>query len=92
MNGVTYIAMPQEVWQSFLDERKRILETLERVEKKLSGNEEWIGTEEACRMLGITPRTWQNYRKKYNIRVSQVGRITRVLRSEVESLLKKKTL
>lgn len=80
----TFVSIPQEEWN-------RVVSILERVEEKLNPDT-WISTEEACRMLGITPNTWLTYRKKFHIKSSQVGRKVLVLRSEVENLLKKRSL
>ena len=88
--AVTYVSVPLEEWE-------RIRAILERVEARLVESEEnrdgeWIGTDEACKMLGVTPRTWQNYRKRFKISVSQVGRSIRVLRADVEKLIKQSAL
>lgn len=88
--AVTYVSVPLEEWE-------RIRAILERVEARLVESEEnrdgeWIGTYEACKMLGVTPRTWQNYRKRFKISVSQVGRSIRVLRADVEKLIKQRAL
>lgn len=88
--AVTYVSVPLEEWE-------RIRAILERVEARLVESEEnrdgeWIGTDEACKMLGVTPRTWQNYRKRFKISVSQVGRSIRVLRADVEKLIKQRAL
>lgn len=80
----TFVSIPQEEWN-------RVVSILERVEEKLNPDT-WISTEEACRILGVTPNTWLNYRKKFNIKCSQVGRKVLVLRSEVEKLLNRRTL
>ena len=80
----TFVSIPQEEWQ-------KIVSILERVEERLSPDE-WIDTNEVCQLLGITPNTWINYRKKFKINCSQVGRKVLVLRSEVEKLLKRRAL
>lgn len=81
----TFVSIPQEEWQ-------RMLSILERVEERLKPEDKWIGTKEACKMLGITPNTWISYRKRFNVKCSQVGRNVLVLKSDVEHLLKKREL
>lgn len=81
----TFVSIPQEEWQ-------RMLSILERVEERLKPEDKWIGTKEACKMLGITPNTWISYRKRFNVKCSQVGRNVLVLKSDVEHLLKEREL
>ena len=81
----TFVSIPLEDWQ-------RVVSILERVEERLKPQDEWIGTKEACKMLGITPNTWVSYRKKFNIQCSQVGRNVLVMRSQIEKLLKQREL
>ena len=81
----TFVSIPLEDWQ-------RMVSILERVEERLKPEDKWIGTKEACRMLGITPNTWTNYRKKFNVKCSQVGRNVLVLKSDVERLLREREL
>lgn len=81
----TFVSIPLEDWQ-------RMVSILERVEERLKPEDKWIGTKEACDMLGITPNTWINYRKKFNVKCSQVWRNVLVLKSDVERLLRKREL
>ncbi len=81
----TFVSIPLEDWQ-------RMVSILERVEERLKPEDKWIGTKEACDMLGITPNTWISYRKKFNVKCSQVGRNVLVLKSDVERLLRKREL
>lgn len=81
----TFVSIPLEDWQ-------RMVSILERVEERLKPEDKWIGTKEACDMLGITPNTWINYRKKFKEKCSQVGRNVLVLKSDVERLLRKREL
>lgn len=77
----TFITIPQEEWS-------RIVSILEKVEERLKPEDKWMTTKEACRMLGIkSPLTWISYRKKYNIKTSQVGRNVLTKKSEIERVL-----
>ena len=80
----TFITIPQEEWQ-------RMVTILEKVEEKLKPEDKWITTKEACQMLGIkSPITWLSYRKKYNIKTSQVGRNVLTLKSDIERVLRQR--
>ena len=81
----TFITIPMEEW-------KRVVDILQKVEERLKPDEKWICTEEACKILGITKATWLRYRKKFKIACSQVGRNVMVRKSDVEQLLNKRTL
>lgn len=78
---LTFITIPQEEWQ-------RIVTILEKVEAKMQPEDKLISTKEACEMLGIKSlATWASYRKKYNIKTSQVGRNVLTKKSEIERVL-----
>lgn len=81
----TFVSIPLEDWQ-------RMVSILEKLEERLKPEDKWIGTKEACDMLGITPNTWINYRKKFKVKCLQVGRNVLVLKSDVERLLRKREL
>lgn len=80
-----YRVIPEADWQqvvAFMADIKALLE-----DKK----EDWLNTEEACEMLSCSKRAWNNYRNKYNIKVSQVGRRILVARSEIERIIKEQS-
>lgn len=79
----TFVSIPVEEWQ-------RMVDILENIEQKLTPQtqDEWIGTDEACEMLHITPNTWRSYRTRYNIKTTQMGRKVLVLKSEINKILK----
>lgn len=81
----TFVTIPLEDWQ-------RLLSTLEKVEERLKPKDEWLGIKEACSLLGVNSTTFRTYRAKFNIPTSQVGRRVMVLRSEIEKLIKQRTL
>ena len=49
-------------------------------------NDVWIGTKEACSILGISERTLQNYRSKGTIDYKHCGKFCRYRLSDVKSL------
>lgn len=81
----TFITIPQEEWT-------RIVNILNQVEERLKPQDMWLDTHQACEMLGVSHSTWQNYRKKFDINVSQIGRKIMVKKSEVERLLNDRKL
>lgn len=87
MDSITYVAVPQSEWL-------RIIKVLTKVESLLEPKpkEEFLTTEQACAMLGVTPNTFASYRKKFGIPVSQVGRNILTPRSALEQLIKDRQL
>ncbi len=53
--------IPQEEWQSLHDKLDRLIAM---VEKTRTGNpgKDWFESDEVREILGISPKTWQNYR------------------------------
>ena len=51
-------------------------------------DDEWLSSEEARQILGVSPKTWQNYRDRGVIPFSQTGRKIYVLRSDLDNYLK----
>lgn len=85
--AMSFVMVPSSEWT-------RIIEALTKVESILNQpkDDKWISAQEASEMLGVSTHTFARYRKTYNLQVSQVnGKNIRVLRSEVENLLKTKS-
>lgn len=53
-----------------------------------TASDEWLSSEDARKILGVSPKTWQNYRDKGVIPFSQTGRKIYVLRSDIDNFLK----
>lgn len=51
-------------------------------------NSEWIESDEARKLLGVSPKTWQNYRDQRLIPFSQVGRKIYVSRADLDAFLR----
>ena len=51
-------------------------------------DDEWLSSEQARQILGVSPKTWQNYRDRGIIPFSQTGRKIYVLRSDLDNYLK----
>ena len=56
--------------------------------KSAAKDDEWLTSEEARKILGGSPKTWQNYRDRGIIPFSQTGRKIYVLRSDLDNYLK----
>jgi excisionase family DNA binding protein len=54
---------------------------------KIKFKGQWINTEEAAQYLGVTTRTIANYRERGMIPFSQVGRIIRYRKEDLEGFL-----
>ena len=53
-------------------------------------NCEWIESEAARKLLGISPKTWQNYRDQRLIPFSQIGRKIYVNRADLDTFLRQR--
>ena len=81
--AATYVTVPVDEWE-------RMLDLLERLEKRLEPEDKWLTTEEACDMLGIKRTAWRVWRRRFGIECAQVGRRVLVRRSELEKLMKRR--
>lgn len=50
---------------------------------------EWIESEVARKLLGVSPKTWQNYRDQRIIPFLQIGRKIYVNRTDLDAFLRK---
>jgi predicted DNA-binding protein (UPF0251 family) len=85
--AMNFVMVPASEWT-------RIIEALTKVESILNRpkDDKWISAQEASDMLGVSTHTFTRYCKTYNLQVARVnGKNIRVLRSEVENLLKAKS-
>lgn len=48
---------------------------------------EWLESEDARKLLGVSPKTWQNYRDSKAIPFSQFGRKIYVRRADIDAFL-----
>lgn len=51
-------------------------------------NSEWIESEEARKFLGVSQKTWQNYRDQRLVPFSQIGRKIYVNRADLDAFLR----
>jgi excisionase family DNA binding protein len=78
--------------QSYLDDMKREIDEIktffkEKTKEEIAG--QWIQSNEARRMLGISQKTWQTYRDERRIPFYQIGRKIYVKREDLEAFLAK---
>ncbi len=72
-----------EQLQTSIDELKSLIVSKEK--EALLGR--WIESEEARKMLGVSPKTWQNYRDSRVIPFSQFGRKIYVKLSDINAFM-----
>ena len=80
------VVLPQETLDEIMKVVRRAAENQEAASK--AKDDEWLSSEEARQILGVSPKTWQNYRDRGIIPFSQTGRKIYVLRSDLDNYLK----
>lgn len=84
---MTMIMVPEEEWRTLHDTLEQIIDLITRRNADDS-NSEWIESEDARKILGVSPKTWQNYRDKRIIPFSQIGRKIYVNRADLDAFLR----
>ena len=85
---MTMIIVPEEEWRTLHDTLEQIIDLITRRNADDSSTE-WIESEDARKILGVSPKTWQNYRDKRIIPFSQIGRKIYVNRADLDAFLRK---
>lgn len=85
--SMTMMMVPEEEWRNLHDTLERIIDLITRRNADDS-NSEWIESEDARKILGVSPKTWQNYRDKRIIPFSQIGRKIYVNRADLDAFLR----
>ena len=83
---MTMIMVPEEEWRNLHDTLEQIIDLITRRNADDSSSE-WIESEAARKLLGISPKTWQNYRDQRLIPFSQIGRKIYVNRADLDTFL-----
>jgi len=73
----------REVLQQEIQSLKQLIE-----KQNLQSNQ-WLSSEEVPNYLGVSRKTWQNYRDKKLLPFSQIGRKIWVLRSDLDAFIEK---
>ena len=82
------VMLPQEEWQSLNDKLDRLAEMIEN-RNATDRDVEWLESEAARKLLGVSPKTWQNYRDQRVIPFSQIGRKIYVNRADLDAYLRR---
>ena len=91
-NNTTPVAIPPVVvlpvseWKGIKDLLLEVKDTLQ-TKSDTEINSQWIESNEARKMLGVSAKTWQDYRDKRVIPFSQFGRKIYVRRADIEAFL-----
>ena len=85
--SMTMIMVPEEEWRTLHDTLEQIIDLITRRNADDSSSE-WIESEDARKILGVSPKTWQNYRDKRIIPFSQIGRKIYVNRADLDAFLR----
>lgn len=84
----TMLLVPEEEWRNLHETLEQIIELITRRNADDS-NSEWIESDEARKLLGVSQKTWQNYRDQRLIPFSQIGRKIYVNRADIDAFLRK---
>lgn len=87
VSSMTMIMVPEEEWRNLHDTLEQIIDLITRCNSDDS-NCEWVESETARNLLGISPKTWQNYRDQRLIPFSQIGRKIYVNRADLDDFLR----
>lgn len=82
-----FVVVPEEEWRNLHDTLEQIIDLITRRNADDSSSE-WIESEAARKLLGISPKTWQNYRDQRLIPFSQIGRKIYVSRADLDVFLR----
>ena len=85
--SMTMIMVLEEEWRNLHDTLEQIIDLIPRRNAD-DYSSEWIESEDARKILGVSPKTWQNYRDKRIIPFSQIGRKIYVNRADLDAFLR----
>lgn len=80
------VVLPQAEWEGIKDLLNEVKDTLQTRSAE-EVNSQWIESAEARKMLGVSAKTWQDYRDKRVIPFSQFGRKIYVRRADIEAFM-----
>lgn len=78
--------IPQE-WLDRLNEKLDLLTSIQQEKAQSEIDSQWIESTKARKLLGVSQKTWQNYRNERRIPFSQFGRKIYVKRSDLEAFM-----
>ncbi len=80
------VALPESEWAGIKDLLKQVKDTLQ-TKSETEINAQWLESTEARKLLGVSAKTWQDYRDKRVIPFSQFGRKIYVRRADIEAFM-----
>ncbi len=80
------VVLPESEWASIKDLLKEVKDTLQTKSDE-DMKSQWVESTTARKMLGVSAKTWQDYRDKRVIPFSQFGRKIYVRRADIEAFL-----
>ena len=80
------VVLPESEWEGIKDLLQEVKDTLQ-TKSESEINSQWVESTEARKMLGVSAKTWQDYRDKRVIPFSQFGRKIYVRRADIEAFL-----
>lgn len=80
------VMLPQSVWEGISKDLKQVKQMLQ-VKTIEETNSQWVESNEARNILGVSPKTWQKYRDQRLIPFAQFGRKIFVKRGDLEAFM-----
>lgn len=80
--------VPEEEWRNLHATLEQIIDLITRRNADDSSSE-WIESEAARKLFGVSPKTWQNYRDQRIIPFLQIGRKIYINRADLDAFLRK---
>lgn len=89
--AATMVILPQSALEEL---RADLVEVKQMIQNRNEDDvmSQWVESEEARKMLGVSPKTWQIYRDRRIIAFSQFGRKIYVKRASIEAFLESHTI
>lgn len=86
--ALAMVVLPQTAWEGLTEEVKAVRNLLQqKIEEEMG--QAWIESTQARKMLGVSPKTWQNYRDARKIPFSQFGRKIYVKKADLDAFMEK---
>lgn len=87
--ATTVCMIPQGEWMQIKNEILSLREELKQANNQESLSQAYIESTAIPKLLGISARTWQNYRDNGRIPFAQVGRKIWVKRKDIDAFINK---
>lgn len=85
-SGLIYLVLSKKAVEEIKESLNEVKELI-RGKAKEETEGRWIESEEARKLLGVSPKTWQTYRDSRVIPFSQFGRKIYVKKADIETFL-----